>query len=293
MANAIGHLAAWASRKYPFEKGQWLLGALAYHLLPEAAVRSNIRTVQTRHGFAMRLDLGQFVDRTIYCTGGWEPLETMVIAAALKPGDTFVDVGANIGFFSLLAHRLVGTEGRVHAIEPTPATADLLEDNISRNDAGAIRVHRWAAGEREGMVTMAVLDAGNIGSNHLSFGEGATGADTVSVPLRRLEGLLAGENIRLVKLDIEGAEAMALRGAGTLLEGESAPALLFEFTPAMLRGMGEDPEALLQHLEGAGYGIYEIRPGRLAPRGDAVLSRRQTYLVALKPGDPLHAALGV
>lgn len=292
MANAIGHLAAWASRNYPVEKGQWRLGALAYRLLPEATVRSEIRIAGTRHGFAMRLDLGQFVDRTIYCTGGWEPLETMVIAAALKPGDTFVDVGANIGFFSLLAHRLVGPEGRVHAVEATPSTADLLGGNIALNDAGAIRVHRCAAGDREGLVTMVVHDAGNIGSNHLSMDGDTAPGDDAAVPLHRLDGLFAGEAIRLIKLDIEGAEAMALRGAGALLDGDRAPALLFEFSPDMLRGMGDDPAALLAHLEGKGYTIYEIHPDRLTPHDDAILTRRQTYLVALKPGDPLHAALG-
>lgn len=288
MANAIGHLAAWASRKYPSEKGQWRLGALAYRLLPEATVRSDVRTVDTRHGFALRLDLGQFIDRTIYCTGGWEPLETMVIAAALKPGDGFVDVGANIGFFSLLAHRLVGPTGRVHAVEATPSTADLLSGNIMLNDAGTIRVHRCAAGDREGHVGMMVHDAGNIGSNHLSFAEG-TGT---KIPLCRLDGLLAGEAIRLIKLDIEGAEAMALRGAGVLLDGDAAPALLFEFSPTMLRSMGDDPAALLHYLEGKGYTIYEIHPDRLTRRGEAILARVQTYLLALKPGDPLCAALG-
>lgn len=290
MSNAIGHLAAWASRNYPFEKGQWRVGALAYRLLPEAVVRSEIRTVRTRPGFSMHLDLGQFVDRTIYCTGGWEPLETMVIMAALKPGDTFVDVGANIGFFSLLAHRLVGPAGCVHAIEATPSTADLLDGNIALNKAGAIRVHRCAAGDRDGQVAMVVHDAGNIGSNHLSFDAG-DGAD-VEIPLRRLDDLLADENIRLIKLDIEGAEAMALRGAGTLLDGESAPALLFEFSPNMLRGMGDDPAALLADLKARGYAIHEIHPDRLTPADDAILARVQTYLLALKSGDPLFAALG-
>lgn len=287
MANAIGHLAAWASRNYPFEKGQWRLGSLAYGLLPEAAVGKQIRTTRTRYGFAMRLDLGQFVDRTIYCTGGWEPLETQVILAALRPGDTFVDVGANIGFFSLLAHQRVAPNGRVHAVEATPSTADLLDANIARNAASSIYVHRCAAGDREAAVTMVVHDAGNIGSNHLSFGDAGP-----AVPLRRLDNLLASETIRLIKLDIEGAEAMALRGAGAILDGDTAPALLFEFSPDMLRGMGDDPAALLDHLEVRGYAIYEIHPDRLTPRSDAVLGRAQTYLLALKPGDPLQSALG-
>jgi FkbM family methyltransferase len=292
MANTIGHLMAWASRKYPFEKGQWRLGSLAYRLLPEPAVRSDIRTVDTRHGFALRLDLGQFVDRTIYCTGGWEPLETQVIAAALKPGDTFVDVGANIGFFSLLAERLVGPKGRVHAVEAMPSTADLLDHNIALNGAGAIIVHRCAAGERGGTVNMVMHDAGNIGSNHVVLDGDAGDSGNAPIALRRLDDLLAGEVIRLIKLDIEGAEAMALRGADTLLDGDDAPALLFEFTPHMLRRLGDDPAALLHHLEAKGYVIHEIHPDRLTPRDDAILDRVQTYLLALKPGDPLRTALG-
>ena len=292
MANTLGHLVAWGSRKCPFEKGQWRLGSLAYRLLPEAAVRSEIRTVDTRHGFALRLDLGQFVDRTIYCTGGWEPLETQVIAAALKPGDTFVDVGANIGFFSLLADRLVGSEGRVHAVEATPSTADLLDDNIALNGAGTIIVHRCAAGERTGTASMVVDETGNIGSNHLARDGEASEGGNAPIVLRRLDELLDGEAIRLIKLDIEGAEAMALRGAGALLDGDDAPALLFEFTPHMLRRLGDDPAALLEYLEAKGYMIYEIHPGRLTQRDEAVFDRAQTYLLALKPGDPLKSALG-
>ena len=291
MANTLGHLMAWGSRKYPFEKGQWRLGSLPYRLLPEAAVRSDIRTVDTRHGFALRLDLGQFVDRTIYCTGGWEPLETKVIAAALKPGDTFVDVGANIGFFSLLADRLVGPKGRVHAVEATPSTADLLDDNIALNGAGTIIVHRCAAGERTGTANMVMDDAGNIGSNHLASDGGASDGGNAPIVLRRLDHLLADEAIRLIKLDIEGAEAIALRGAGALLDADDAPALLFEFTPHMLRRLGDDPAALLHHLEAKGYVIHEIHRDRLTPRDDTIFDRVQTYLLALKPGDPLKSAL--
>ena len=110
--------------------------------------------------------------------------------------------------------------------------------------------------------------------------------------MRRLDKLLAGETIRLIKLDIEGAEAMALRGAGALLDGDTAPALLFEFSPDMLRGMGDDPAALLRYLEAREYMIYEIHPHRLTPRDDTILDRAQTYLLALKPGDPLRGALG-
>ncbi|WP_332678766.1 FkbM family methyltransferase, partial [Brevundimonas sp.] len=168
-------------------------------------------------------------------------------------------------FLSLLAHRLVGPEGRIHAIEATPSTADLLDDNIARNDAGAIRVHRCAASDREGMANMVVHDAGNIGSNHLSFDREGAGA---GIPLRRLDSLLAGEAIRLIKLDIEGAEAMALRGAGALLDGDTTPALLFEFSPNMLRGMGDDPAALLAHLEGKGATVLD-QTG-LAQKGGAV-----------------------
>lgn len=291
MANAAGHILAWASRRYPLDKGQWLLGGLAYRLLPESSVHGQIRTVATRHGFTMRLDLGQFVDRTIYCTGGWEPLETRVISAALRPGDVFVDVGANIGFFSLLAARLIGESGTVHAVEATPSTADLLDANIARNRIATIRVHRCAAGDRQASARMMVRDGGNIGSNYLALGDGAAGDPGATIPVRRLDQLLAGERIRLIKLDIEGAEAMALRGAGDLLAGDSAPALLFEFSPAMLRAMGDDPAGLLAGLEGKGYRIFEIGRRRLTPHDPAILDRVQTYLLALKPGDPLHAAL--
>lgn len=272
----IGHGAAYASRNAPFEKGRWRLGSLAYRMIEGDAARDR-RIVRTRHGFDMALDLAQFVDRTIYCTGEWEPHETAVIRRVLRAGDTFVDVGANIGYFSLLGAKLVGPRGRVHAFEANPATACLLQTNLDRNGAANVVVHALAVGEEAGQATIHEPEDGNMGSDFASPCAGGSGGLQVRMDL--IDAVVKAERVRLIKLDIEGGEAKALRGARGLLADANAPDLLFEYAPSLLERAGDNGGELLEWLRGLGYALHEIAMHDGGDRGrDAV----QTYYHAIK-----------
>lgn len=278
MRRRLGHWLAALCRAAPFERGRWRIGSLAYRLIDDG--RGGVEhAVSTRAGFRMTLDLGQFVDRTIFCTGEWEPRETALIAGLLKAGDTFVDVGANIGYFTLLAARAVGPSGRVIAIEANPRTFALLQANARLNACGNVDLRNLAAGEAPGFARMFEREAGNAGGDQVDFGGGDTaGAVTVA----RLDAIVGDAPVRLIKLDIEGAEAKALRGASGLLEGADAPDLVFEFTPAFLQGMGDDPRALIGLLEGFGYRLQVIGDHGPRPLDQAVFAAPQTYLYCSK-----------
>jgi FkbM family methyltransferase len=273
-------MLAFTSRAAPFERGRWRIGSLAYGFLGAPCAQAR-EIVKTRHGFDMSLDLAQFVDRTIYCTGEWEPLETQLIKQVLCPGDTFVDVGANIGYFTLLASRLVGPTGRVCAIEANAATFALLQANLELNRCSNVDAHLLAAGESAGFATVVSSDAGNAGGDHAEF---AAEAQAGSVAANRLDWLLADAVVDLIKLDIEGAEAKAIRGAAGLLRRKQAPDLIFEFTPRFLQRAGDDPAELLQFLKLAGYRLQLIEPAGLTDAADGIGGQEQVYLYCSKRG---------
>ena len=272
----LGHTLAATCRKAPFERGRWRIGSLAYRLIDDAGAVGVRSAVETRHGFAMNLDLAQFVDRTIYCTGEWEPLETGLIAKILKPGDVFVDVGANIGYFTLLASRRVGPEGRVIAVEANPRTFKLLEANVRLNGCANVTLHHVAAGEAAGLATLFEREAGNSGGDQVDF----TGDGKIAV--ERLDALVGEQRVRLIKLDIEGAEAKALRGASGLLERADAPDLVFEFTPKFLSGMGDDPRELIGFLQAIGYRLETNGDVGRNPVEEHLYAAEQTYLYCTK-----------
>ncbi len=97
-------------------------------------------------GSRMRVDTTDVAGRMLATSGVWEPHVTAVVRSVLRPGDVVVDVGANIGYFTLLAARLVGSSGRVHALEPSVGTYERLVANLELNDAANVVPERVAAG---------------------------------------------------------------------------------------------------------------------------------------------------
>ena len=276
---ALGHVLAATCRKAPFERGRWRIGNLAYRLVDGGRSAGLKPAVQTRHGFAMNLDLAEFVDRTIFCTGEWEPRETALIADLLKPGDVFIDVGANIGYFTVLASRLVGATGKVIAIEANPRTFKRLEANVALNRCANVDLCHVAAGEVLGFATMFEREPGNAGGDQVNF---AAAAAIASIKVERIDRLVGKQPVRLIKLDVEGAEAKALRGASGLLERADAPDLVFEFTPAFLAGMGDDPRELIDLLEQLGYRLQVIGDSGNSPADERIYAATQTYLYCTK-----------
>ncbi len=192
----------------------------------------------------------------------WEPDVTRAVRRLLREGDTFVDVGANIGYFTLLGARQVGPTGRVVAIEPAPHNFQLLQKSVARNGLHQIEAHQVAVGASTGRAQMALPDRANGGSYAL-VGQASTG--TFEVQLRPLDDLIAGRRVDLVKIDVEGAEEQALAGMGQILK-TSRPLLLLEYTG----GRG-----LINTLGALGYGAQQVSrfEGRLVAQSFAELSR--------------------
>jgi FkbM family methyltransferase len=182
----------------------------------------------------------------------------------LRPGDAMIDAGANIGLFAVLAASRVGPNGLVIACEPSPATMTLLRANVARNDFDWVELHEVAVAEQPGR--LAFEDFGP-GSGFSSFAPENAGSGTrVEVEVTTLDEL-AGDRlgqVRLVKLDVEGAELRALRGASRLL-GDARPDFIVELEPEHLQRQGSSVEALQACFEDASYVAYRILSGSLEP----------------------------
>ncbi len=214
--------------------------------------------VQTPLGFRILGNTNDLIQRHIYLFGVWEPDATAAVRRLLKPGSTVVDVGANIGYFSLLAAISVGQQGSVHAIEALPSTRRLLRRNLASNQMSNIRVHAVAASDREGLVEMFRARPAFIGSSSTKAGAVSEGA----VPSARLDDLLAEVEpgrVTLLKVDVEGDEAAVLRGATKLLSGMPAgAAALVELAPPDEVAAGDDAAAVLELMSNYGFVAYAL-----------------------------------
>ena len=137
------------------------------------------------------------------------------IRQCLKPGDTFVDAGANIGFYTVVAAKLVGPTGKVLAIEMMPDTAARLREHIRMNDLANVEVIEFALSDRSGETITATVPEGNVGQASIMAEGDTLKARRVGVQTCTLDDILGSinERIALMKMDLEGAETVALKGA--------------------------------------------------------------------------------
>lgn len=149
------------------------------------------------------------------------------IEKILKEGSTFVDAGANIGFYTVLASRLVGDKGSVIAIEMMPETANILAEHIRWNCCNNVEIHQCALYEKEGETISAKIPTGKYGQASIMKNSNQSDLKVIKVITSTLDSLLSNvDRIDLIKMDIEGAEFSAIKGAKVSLERFNA--VIFE-----------------------------------------------------------------
>jgi FkbM family methyltransferase len=194
----------------------------------------------------------EFMTKSLFLYGTLEISETRIVQALLHPGMCFVDVGANIGYYALLAARLVGPGGVVHAFEPSGDMRARLLENVALNGVANVEVHDEAVTKRSGTVRFyASTWIENSGISSILPGDGRSeeGEEVPCVSLDEFGATLGSRRIDLLKMDIEGAELEAFEGARNLLHGEHAPAILFEAAKV---------EPLAEALRGFGYHVRRL-----------------------------------
>lgn len=247
------------SRVAPTHRGGFRLARLARRFRPREQWRDTYRTPE---GMVMDLDLSTYPDCCM-AFGLYELETARLIKSMLKPGDHFVDGGANIGYFTLMAAQQVGPRGRVDAFEPQPENRARLQTHIARhNFDDRVRVHEVALSSEPGEATVRLFtgDHVNHGASSLFERVGVTTARTFQVRTARMDQVLAGTQPKLVKLDIEGAEPLAIAGMTALLQSNRPPAIIAELNKPTAKAAGFDPGEFLRRALDAQprYEIFDI-----------------------------------
>jgi FkbM family methyltransferase len=210
--------------------------------------------------------------------GVWEPAETAVFEQQIRPGDTVVDVGANIGWYTVIASRLVGENGRVIAFEPDPVNFRYLKRNVEANGCTNVVLEQKALSTEAGTIQLH-LNSKNMGMHSTALPQELSGGaiEVEAVPLD--DYLQNVEEVNFVKIDVEGAEGFVLGGMHQTLRSAPRLSLLVEFAPTRLEAAGCDAEKMLRNLEAQGFRMSSVdSPSRrLAPtNADDVLNRLAT-----------------
>lgn len=230
--------------------------------------------VATRWGAKMLVDTRDAaIAPWLVLDGLWEPHVTSWLQTTLRPGHVFVDVGANVGYFTLLGASLVGPGGRVVAVEAHPTLAGTLQRNVVINGYyGFVTTHHKAAWSETtelefhiranfaGNSSVGTIDA--AGLERLGDTE-----EAVSVEAVVLDELLADlPRVDVMKIDVEGAEVHAFQGLTRILEANPGIVIMFEWARAQIESVGDAPEDLVDLVEGLGFRLRLLETGETIDR---------------------------
>lgn len=249
----------------------------------EARIRGLCMSAYLGDGSALCRVLGRyklFVDTCdvglsshLMLDGYWEMWLTEVLASVLKPGMVAVDIGANLGYFTMLMADLVGPGGSVHAFEPNPPIADRLEKSIDVNGfRERVWLHRSPLGREDGATVVLAVPAGEPKNAHITPYADAFGAITLTT--RRFDGYPELLRADVIKIDAEGAELDIWLGMGGLFEQPSNPLTIFlEFAAVRYA----DPGAFVDEILARGFSLGDVS------LSEGVRTRTREQILAAPP----------
>jgi FkbM family methyltransferase len=242
----------WYLRKFPLRDGK---NFFYQRLSPGLTPAERFVTAVLDAGFSMKLDLQDAVQRRMYFYGDYdERYEAKMIRRLLDKGEIFWDIGANIGYFSLLAAATLQQSGQVIAFEPGRVAYARLMDNIALNPFGNITAFNLAVTDREGEAALYLAAETADGCASL-YGAGPEVTAQESCRTVSLDGFAPSHALPgpdFIKIDVEGAELFVLRGAREML-AVSRPLLLVEMKAETLAASGTDKHEIQELLAGYGY----------------------------------------
>jgi FkbM family methyltransferase len=210
-------------------------------------------------GHKMFLDRGDILNLSINDPAG--ALETELVKREVKKGDTVLDIGANIGYYSLIFAKIVGEKGRVFAFEPHPDNFELLRKNIAVNGYKNIIPVQKAVSDKSGLIKL-YLSGNSVDHQICDSGEGRSFIEVESV---RIDDYFFGQDtkIDLIKIDTQGAEGLVLRGMPGLLK-KNALKIIIEFWPPGLKKFNISSQEFFNLIQEHGFKIFNINEQKKA-----------------------------
>ncbi len=191
-----------------------------------------------------------------------EPLTTNLLKQELKRGMTCLDIGSNIGYYALLEQKIVGKEGRVITIEPSPLTFSYLKKNLIQNGFGDLESYNFALSSYDGRARLLMAEKSNL-SKIVNASESPPGGVVIDVPTMTLDSFAAQHNLNrldFLRMDVEGHEGEIFRGGLQTIE-RYGPILLMEVHEGLL-GLDQTCD-FLRSLQDIGYAIKYYIPRHL------------------------------
>jgi FkbM family methyltransferase len=187
----------------------------------------------------------------------YEPFETALVKNEIKKGDIVLDIGANIGYYTLIFAKIIGDEGKVFAFEPDPDNFLLLKKNVELNGYKNVIFVQKAVSNQTGKVKLYISDSNK--GDHRIYDPG-DGRHSIEIDAIRLDEFFEDfqGKIDFIKMDIQGAEGGALQGMLSLIKKNQNMKIITEFWPDALKLFGTDPAEILKLLIDAGFKLNRI-----------------------------------
>lgn len=214
------------------------------------------------HGLPMMVNADDDIATPILMGIDYNDPEIALCRTHIREGMFALDIGANMGCFTLIMARQVGATGQVYAFEPAPGNLELLRRNVALNRFSQATVVPKAVADESGVLSL-YLSPTHCG-DHRIYGSPDNVEKTIPVEVVSLDEFFgdATPEIHFLKIDIQGAEPKAFRGMKRLLAASPRLKLLVEFDPPALRECGEEPEAFLRELFALGFRLYHVSHDR-------------------------------
>jgi FkbM family methyltransferase len=195
------------------------------------------------------------LNQALFWSGTYEPEETQLLRSKCRPGGTVIDVGANVGWYTIIASKVVGKNGRVIAFEPEPENFAILKRNVLVNGCDNVTVEQKALSDATGTLTLYQNANSVLHSTVFDWKQGA-----ISVEALRLDDYLENRfgKVDFVKIDVEGAEPMVLDGMRRTIQSNPSICLVVEFAPKRVIATGRQPKQYLEDFINQGFLIYMI-----------------------------------
>jgi FkbM family methyltransferase len=220
--------------------------------------------------------------------------EIALYRTLLRPNQVFVDVGANVGVYSILAYS-IAPPSRILAFEPSHRHCAVWHENVTANGVQSATLLQAAVSDAAG-TALFLMSPKLPANNRLVTGEAAADRYTTSVSTVMLDAICADfaiQRIGFLKVDVEGAEPKVLRGATRLLNARAIDVIYLEFIVEFMEQLGEDPYEFVAALDGFGYEFFEILPAGVLGRKVEPRSLVDARRISGQPAEPDFAGLNV
>jgi FkbM family methyltransferase len=240
--------------------------------------------INLKHAGKMELQTNEYIDHWLYTGADFEPHVVRLFLKYLSRGNNVMDVGANIGYFTLIASHLIRDEGIVYAFEPSPANNQKLRRNIELNKIHNVIVSANAVSDTTGIATFSIPSGEIKNSGRSSFRTLEEDCLQLEVKTISIDAELRNyKKIDLIKMDIEGAEARALAGMAELIKRDQ-PVIIMELSNSYLQQLGSSADAVIHFFLSLEYVIYLAGEEIIQLKSNSQLQNDQYDILCLPMG---------